>query len=176
MAWLLMEFGARSRLNDTSRIHNRDLISDFQQQREVMRNEDDRKIQAVAQLHDLSQDFTLHHDIKGCCRFIHDDQFWRECQGNGNDGPLAHPTTQLMRIAFDTVGRDAYETKQINGTFTPCVCTHFRSMRAQHICNLRTNIQHRIERVHSTLEDNGELLPAKFTEFRRAKSKNVHRL
>ena len=76
MARLLMEFGARGRLNDTSCIHDRDLVSDFQQQRKVMRNEDDREIQAVAQLHDLSQDFTLHHDIKGCSRFIHDDQFW----------------------------------------------------------------------------------------------------
>src|SRR5258707_9378737 len=104
-----------------------------------MCNEDDREVQALAQAHDLQQDFTLHDNIECSRRLIHDDQLRRERQGDGYDCTLAHATAQFMWIAADAIGRNTNETQQFYSALSPRVGSHARLMRAQHIVNLSTD-------------------------------------
>src|SRR5713226_1011235 len=139
-----------------------------------MRNEDDGEVETLTQAHNLHQNFALHYHIECGRRLIHDDEFRRKRQGNGNDCTLAHPTAQFVWVAADTVRGDPYQAQQLDGTLPPRIRPHLWTVSAQHIGYLRPNIQHRIERVHGTLEDNRKFIPAKFTQFRRTKLKNVH--
>src|SRR5450759_288564 len=169
MARLMVKFAARGRLDETTGIHNRDLVCHFEQQREVMRNEDDGEVEPFTQFHYFHENLALHNDIERGCWFIHDDKFRRESEGDGNNGTLAHAAAQFMWIAVNPVRRDTHHAQLFDGTLTSLIRPPCRLMSAQHIDNLRPDIQHWIERVHSTLEDDREFSPAKFTQFRGTK-------
>src|SRR5690348_253075 len=124
-----------------------------------MGDEDDREVELLTQPGYFQQDFTLHHDIERGRRLIHDNEFWRERQGDGNDGALAHPAAQLMRIASDAIRRYPDQPQQFTGAFAPLLRSHLWAMRLQDIINLAAEPQDRVERVHRALEDNGERTP-----------------
>ena len=81
-----------------------------------------------------------------------------------------------MGITADAIRGNADEPQQFDCTLFAGLSTHLRPMRTQHIHHLRANIEHRIERVHGALEDNGEFTPAESAQLPRGQLQDVHGL
>src|SRR5260370_1252824 len=105
------------------------------------------------------------------CRSSYD-----EAQGNGNNCAWTHAATQFMRIAANAIWGDTNQAQQFDSTLSSRICSHRWPMRTQHICDLSTDIEYGIERIHSTLENNSQFAPTKGTQLRSRKLKNIHRL
>ena len=71
---------AISNFNELAGIHDCDAISDLEEQRQVVRHENDRESQLFLKCQNLVEDLALHDDIDGSGRLIHHDQFWIACQ------------------------------------------------------------------------------------------------
>src|SRR6266852_8042888 len=141
-----------------------------------MRNKDQSHPKFPAQRTNEFKNFTLHYNVQCRCRLVHDDQLWCEGQGNGNNCALTHAATQFMRIAANAIWGDTDQAQQFDSTLSSRICSHRWPMRTQHICDLSTDIEYGIERIHSTLENNSQFAPTKGTQLRSCKLKNIHRL
>ena len=63
---------ARADLDDPAGVHDRDAVGDLEQQREVVRDEQDGEVQPLLQLDDLREDLPLHDDVERRRRLVHD--------------------------------------------------------------------------------------------------------
>src|SRR6516164_11721723 len=93
-----IEVPLRRLLDNASSIHNRNVVSEFKQEREIMRDKDNRKAKFLPQAYNLGKNFTLYDDIKCGRRFVHNQDFRRKSKCDSNDCTLAHTSTQFMRI------------------------------------------------------------------------------
>ncbi len=84
------EIALRPLLDDATGIHDGDGIRDLQQQRQIMGNEQQGELQLIAQLQDLVEDFSLHHNVERGRGFIHDDDLGQQSERDGDGGSLAH--------------------------------------------------------------------------------------
>src|SRR5579883_2521947 len=167
MTGLTIELLAGGRLHNAARVHNGDLIGNLQQERKVMGDKDHGEAEIAAQRHNFGQDFALDHYIQGGGWLIQNDNFRIECQGDSDNGALAHAAAEFVREALEAVWRDADQAQQFYGALTASAAGHGRLVGTQDIVDLGANTQHGIERVHSALEDDGELAPAEVAQFAR---------
>ena len=63
-----------------------------------MGDEQHRGVVAFAQFVDEIEDAALHRHVQRAGRLVGDDQCWFQCDGDGDQHPLAHAAGQLMRI------------------------------------------------------------------------------
>src|SRR5215467_3693600 len=126
-----------------------------------MCDEDDREAKSVAQSHNLCQDIALHDHIECSGRLIHDDDFWIQCERSGDNRALAHTTTQLMWVAMQAIWRNTDQLQQFLCSRTRFLAGHELVVSVQHVGDLLTNIQYRVQRIHRALENDGEFTPAK---------------
>src|SRR5215469_14571706 len=131
-----------------------------------MRDKDQSSLEFLTKRTHQVEYFTLHHDIKCSRRLVHNDQVWIQCESDSDDSTLPHASTEFMRIATQAVGGDADKLEQFNGPLFAAVWPHIRPVCLEGIHNLRTNVHNRVERIHSTLENDGNLVPAKGAQFR----------
>ncbi len=132
-----------------------------------MGNKDDREAEFFAQAHNLCQNLALHHHIKGGGWLVHNQDFRREGQGDGDDGALAHTAAQFVWIAAQAVGGNADQLQQFEGALFAGIGSHIGAVRAQDIHDLRAHRHDRVEGVHGALEDDGEVVPANSSQLSR---------
>src|SRR5215468_10852578 len=130
-----------------------------------MRDKDQSGLEFLTKSTHQVENFTLYHDIKRSCRLIHNDQVWIQGESDSDDSTLPHPSTEFMRIAAQAVGSDTNELEQLNGTLFAAIRPHIGPVGLEGIHNLRANVHNRVERIHSTLENDGNLVPTKGAQF-----------
>lgn len=140
-------------------VHDGDTVRQFQQQRQVVGDEDDREAQLAPQPEHLREDLALHHDVDSRCRLVHHHQLGPAGQGQGDGGTLAHAAGQLVRMVADAVGGYADQGEQFNGP-RPGVPLAQRAVAGpQDVGELGTDPHHRVQRVHGGLEHDGQRGP-----------------
>ena len=149
------------------------VVTDLQQQWEIVRDEDHREAQARLQGLDLIEDLALHHHIQSRGGLVHDDQLGVERQRDGNDRALAHATTELVRKTAQSIRRDADQAYQLYRSLTPLASAHGRIVGAKRVSDLRLDVQDRIERIHRALKDDRQLSPTKPAQFLRQQLHNI---
>ena len=85
-----MDLGGGADLHQLPRVHDRDPVGELQQQRQVVRDEQDREVEALFQLEDLAEDLALHDDVERGRRLVHDDDFGVGGQRHRDHDSLAH--------------------------------------------------------------------------------------
>ncbi len=81
-------------------VHDADAVGDLAHQAQVVGDEQDGKAELVFQLVQFVHDVAFDDDVEGGGRFVHDDQFGAQDQGDGNDHALTHAAGQLVRIGL----------------------------------------------------------------------------
>src|SRR5262249_47885699 len=106
-------------------------------------------------------------DIKSRGWFVSNEYFRVTAQSHGNHGPLAHTTTQLMRVFVDTPfwHRNTYQREHLN-RFVQGFFLRQALMEAHCLSNLIADREHRIERGHWFLKNHGNIVAADTTHLR----------
>ncbi len=153
-----------SGLDDLACIHDRDPVGDLDQQREVVRDEENGEATLALQILDLLQDLALHHDVERSRRLVHDHQLGLERERHRDDHALPHPAGELVGIRADPARVDPDELEQLAGT-EDRVTPRDPLVRLHHVDELRTDAHHGVEAVHRTLEDHRDVAPAELPEL-----------
>ena len=162
----------RRGLDDLPGVHDHHPVGDLQQQRQVVGDEEDREAQPLLELEDLAQDLALDHDVQPRGGLVHDHDLGLDGQGHRDHHPLAHAAGELVRVAAHTRGRDPDEVEHLDGPGAQLLLGCGR-VGAQRVEQLLADPQHRIERVHRALEDDGDLAPAQRAQLRRGGAQHV---
>src|SRR5262249_10192363 len=163
MPWLPRELPGRGGLDDLARVHDRDPVRDLQEQREVVRDEEDGEAELALDLPDLLQDLSLHDHVEGGRRLIEDDELWLERERHRDDHALAHPAGQLVGIRAETTSLEPDELEQVAGASERLAPRH-ASVGAHHVEELVADAHDLVQSVHRALEDHRDLVPAIATE------------
>ena len=99
-------------LDQLARVHDHDAVGDLEQQREVMRDEQDREPQPVLELEDLLQDLALDDDVEPGRRLVHDHDLRLDGERHRDHHPLAHAARELVRVAAQPRARNPDEVDQ----------------------------------------------------------------
>src|SRR5436305_10300682 len=154
----------RSAFDDLSRVHDRDAVGELEQEREVVRDEEDGEAEVPLQLLDLLEDLALHDDVERRRRLVEDDELGIEREGHRDDHALAHPAGELVRIRPRAALVHADELQQL-------ARAHQRAMLRDalvglhHVHELVADPHHGVERVHRALEHHGHVPPAELAQL-----------
>ena len=157
------EARGRRRLDDLSRVHDRDPVRELEQEREVVRDEEDRKPEVALECLDLLQDLALDDDVERGRRLVHHDELRPERERHRDDHALTHSARELVRVRACAPAVDADELEQL-------ACSHERApavdalVRAHRVDELVADAHDRVERVHRALQHDRHVAPAEATQ------------
>ena len=149
----------QTRLDDFSRVHDRDAIARLREDREVMRDEDHGEPEISSKPFEELEDLSLDHHVERRHGLIRDDEARVAGERHRDHHPLAHSSGELVWIVIDPLARDAAQLEELTGPF------HGRRFRRpfvqdDRLGDLSPNPPDRIEGVHRPLKDDRDLLPA----------------
>ena len=82
----------RGTFHQPARVHHSDLVGELNQQRQVVRDEEGRETDAVAQADQLLEDLSLRDHVQCRRRLVHDDHLRFESDRHRDHHALPHPT------------------------------------------------------------------------------------
>ncbi len=88
----------RADLDDPAQVHDRDAVGDRPGEPQVVRHDDDRQPQLVAELHQQLQDLAAHRGVQVGDRLVGHDHVGVQHHGAGDHHALALPAGQLVRV------------------------------------------------------------------------------
>jgi len=148
----------RRRLDDLARVHDRDPVAELDEQREVVRDEQDGEPELALQLLDLLQDLALDDHVERSRRLVHDDQLRAQRERHRDHDALAHTARELVGVGADAPAVDADELEQV-ARARECFRAVDPLVGAEHVDELVADAHHGIERVHRALEDQRDVPP-----------------
>ena len=152
------------RLHLLSEIHDQHLIRQLRNDRQVVRDDDERHLQFLLEILDQLQHLRLNRYVDGCRRLVGDQQPGATGEGHGNHGALAHTSTQIERIGVNELGRlrHTHPCQHRCGLLAGLTFGH---PLVQHDCfhDLVADRVHRRERGHRFLKDHCDLCAANLT-------------
>ncbi len=151
-------------LDDRARVHDRDPVRGLDQQREIVRDEEHRKLPLPLKLLNTLQDLALDDDVQCRRGLIEDDQLGLERQRHRDDHALAHATRQLVRIRAHALPVHAHQLEQVPG-LRQRLLLRDPLVRLHHVDELVADPGHRIQRVHRRLEDDRDVPPAELPQL-----------
>ena len=99
MERLLEQLGCRRDLDERAEVHHRHPVAHEPDHPEVMRHEEVREPEALAQLDEEVQDLGADGDVEGRDGLVGDDQPWADGERPRDPDPLALPAAELVRVA-----------------------------------------------------------------------------
>ena len=165
----------RGLLHDLARVHHHQPVTDLQQQRQVVRDEDDAEPEFLAEPLDLVQDLPLHHHIQRGGRLVHDDDLRLERERHRDHDALPHAAGQLVREAIDPGRVDPDHVEQIPPPRMAGGAVHVRPVGFEDVIKLAGQAGHRVEGVHRALEDHRDLVPPELAQVLTVQRHHVHR-
>ncbi len=152
---------ARALLDDAPGVHHAHAIGEPGDDREVMRDPDERRAAFAGQLLHFIQDLTLDRYIERGGRLVGDDEIGAVEQRDGDGHPLPHAAGKLMRIGYEPLVRrwNADADQRLAGAGTRDVLAHL-PVREDRLDHLHVDAQDRIERHHRVLEDHRHAVAA----------------
>ncbi len=159
MARLVIERVRRALLHDPARVHHRGVRAGLRDDRQVVRDEDEREAELVRQVREEVEDLGLHHHVERGRRLVGEENARVAGERHRDRGALAHPAGELVRVALGPVRRDADRLEQLANPgrrFLPAR----DAVQLHRLGDLLADAPHRVERVHRALEHHGDVLPA----------------
>src|SRR3954454_9788645 len=148
------------RLDDLARVHDRDAIAELDEQREVVRDEQDGEAEPPLELLELLQDLALHDHVERRRRLVHHDELWLERQRHCDHDALTHAPRELVRIRPHARPLDAYQLEQVAGARECIVAADVAIVGPVHVDELVADAHDRVEDVHRALEHERDVAPA----------------
>jgi len=148
-------------LDHTARVHNHDLVRYVRDDAEVMRDQDDRRIEVVLQPVDQLDDLGLDRHVEGSGRLVRDQHVRVACQRHRDHRALPHPTGELVRVIVDSrLGvRNPDLLQQLDrAPFGGILVGSLVDL--DRFADLRPDRVHGVQRRHRVLEDHGHLVAA----------------
>ena len=103
------ELGCLGRLDDPTKIHDRDPARDVLHHGKIMADEEIGQPELLAQIHQEVKDLALHADIEGGGRFIADHDLGPHDERAGDGDALTLSARELVGIPVDHAPRQADE-------------------------------------------------------------------
>ena len=144
-----------------SRVHDDHAVRDVRDDAEVVRDQDDRRAEALADVAHQVEDAGLDRDVERGRRLVGDQDLRVARERHRDHHALAHAARELVRILVDApVGSgDAHEVEQLDRAAAR-VAPRQAEMAAQHLADLVADLERRVERRHRLLEDERDLAAA----------------
>ena len=89
---------SRAVFDDTSGVHDGDVICEVANDREVVGNKNHGEVQILSELHQEIEDLRLDRDIEGGYRFVRENQPWFRGERPRYGDPLSLTAREFMRI------------------------------------------------------------------------------
>src|SRR5215469_5601884 len=121
MLWIGVDLGHRSVLDDSPLLHYRDAIAYLRRDTQVVGDEQHRQVQPLPDFVEELQHLRLHRNIERGNRFVSDEQVGFDSQRASDADALALAAGELMRVAIDGTGIEAYQLEQSAGGVERCV-------------------------------------------------------
>src|SRR5205814_2967698 len=147
-------------------------VRELEQQREVVRDEEDGEAEVLLQRLDLLQDLALDDDVERRRRLVEQDQLRVQRKRDRDDHSLAHPPGELVRVGTEARAIDADELEQLL-SLRECATLVDALVRAHRVDELVADAQDGVERVHRALEDHRHVAPAEAAQLLRALADEV---
>ncbi len=148
-------------LDDPARVHHRDGVGDIGDHPEVMGDQDQAHGEFALQFREQVHHLRLDGDVQRRDRLVRDDQVGAEGQRHRDHDALAHSAGELVRIAAHPLpGRgDADPLHQLQGPAAGLLTGH-PLVDLEHLPELRTDGEDRVQRGQCVLEDHRHLRAA----------------
>src|SRR3989441_2636000 len=92
------EIGYGCDLDDFPGVHDGDPVAEFRDDREVVRDVEDRGIDSFPEVLEKAEDLGLRRHIERRCRFVGDHQGGISRERHGDHHALLHPSAELVRV------------------------------------------------------------------------------
>ena len=164
MSRLAEQLGGRTELDELAGVHDREPVGEVAHQRQVVGDEQDREPElALELLHPLQQGPLRHHVERGR-RLVHDHQVGTEDQRHGDHRALPHAAGQLVRVAGEVDRVDTHQPQHLGRPRPHGLAGHVL-VRGHRVVKLGLDAQHRVQRVHRRLHDDGVVAPPDVAEL-----------
>src|SRR5215217_86283 len=116
MFWVLSDLRGSAVLHDAATIHDNDLLTHLPDNTNIMRDQQNSRVDPVAQVSDQVKDLCLDRDIQRCRGLIKDEKIRLIGEGDRNRYALPHASTELVRILMHAAlrCRNAHEFEEFN--------------------------------------------------------------
>jgi hypothetical protein len=123
-----------------------------------VRDEEDPHAQALAQAQDQAQDLQLQSHVQGRRGLVRDEQRGIAGNGHGDHRPLLHAPRQLVGVAgkHPPPAAQPHEACQLL-RLCPCLRPAHAKVQAEHLGDLRADLESRVQVAGRLLEDHGDL-------------------
>ncbi len=144
-------------LDDLAGIHDIDAVADVPDDREVVRDQDQRRLDARPQVGQELEDLMLHRGVERRGRLVRDDQARLADQRRRDHGALLHAAAQFVRIARGDARRfrDLHVAQRLDHAFAGLWV--FRPALADRLGDLFADRHDRIEIAAGVLEDHRDV-------------------
>jgi hypothetical protein len=155
---LLDDWADAADLDDLAGVHDADAIGQLGVHRQVVADDQDRNLELSPEIAEGFEDDALDVDVERGRRFVGDDQLRVHRDRGGDDDTLLHPAAQLVWVQ---PGDALLQSDPLQQAGYLSLCLPFGdAVRGHPVDNLRADAHDRVERVHRTLRDVRDLLPA----------------
>ena len=146
-----------TRLDDLARVHDREPIDEAGDDAKVMRDEQERHVQFVAQALQQLEDLRLDRDVEGGGGLVRDQERWLAGQCHGDHRALPHAARELVRVVVDAPlrARDADHAEQVDGALPGGGVPHV-PVSLEALGDLAADGQDRVQARQRILEDHGD--------------------
>ena len=164
----------RASLDRLARIHHRHFVAGFEDEPEIVGDEQRRSAGAGGEVLDERDDARFHRDVERGGRLVEDEQLRLRQQRHRDDDALLLAAAQLMRIgAHDAVGiGQAHGLDHVDGAATGFVARDL-VVDQRHFHQLPADEHGRIERGHRLLIDHRDLRAADGAQLRVREARHV---
>ena len=159
MPRLVVERLGRPLLDDPARVHHGGVRAGLGDDRQVVRDEDEREPELVREVRQQLEDLRLHHDVERRRRLVGEQDARRARQGHRDRRTLAHSPRELVRVALRPRRRDADGLEQLPHAGRRLAAGR-EAVQLHRLGDLVSDALDGIEGVHGALEDHRDVLPA----------------
>ena len=138
MARRFVELSRRGALHQRAGVHDDDLIGQFGEQREIVRDEDHRETELRSKFEQFADDLALRDDVEGRRGLVHDDELGIERERERDHDALALAAREFVGVAVQAVLVQSDHRQQLRGARASFVLGHVLAMRLEDLLELRT--------------------------------------
>src|SRR3954447_5933165 len=163
----------RALLDDLARVHDRHPVAGLGHDPEVVRDQEQRRAEALAQVGEDAQDLRLDDHVERGRRLVRDEQLRAQHKGEGDHDPLPHAAGELVRVLTEARRRDSHPSERLKRAAADLAVAHLRFVLLQRLLEVVLDPHQRIETRHRLLEDEAEVGPTKLAELLRGHADEV---
>ena len=158
--------GLRAELDQVAGVHDGDAIGDVRDDGEIVRDEEHRQSEFVAEIVEQIEDLLLDRDVERGSGLVRDEQLRAVDDGHGNHDALAHASRELVRIAAGALlGVGNGDVAHAFDRSSPCFRFGNAVVSEDGFRDLFADAHDRVEGGHRFLENHGNARATKLAQL-----------